>query len=45
MLSIILLLSGGVVILAMIDAAKRIVTATETTALIMAQLYRERERD
>jgi hypothetical protein len=43
MISIILLIVGSVLIVAMIDAMKRLTAASELTALIMMKLYQERK--
>jgi hypothetical protein len=44
MFEILVLIIGGVCIVAMIDAAQRAVRAAETTALILATMYLEAQR-
>jgi Na+/pantothenate symporter len=44
MFEILALIIGGIFILAMINAARRTVQATETSALILATLYLEAQQ-
>lgn len=41
MITFVILIVGGIFVIAMIDAAKRITTATEATALVLAIAYLE----